>query len=123
MPGLVVCALACAYNPRGARDRRRTRAGLALRQCALLFGLPCRPNLRLKITCRLICLPTHGRAPMAYSSPALIFAAVLAGLLAVVQPAPAEDLYKFKTVTITVGFSPGGGYDVNARALARHLAK
>ncbi len=34
----------------------------------------------------------------------------------------AEDFYKGKTFTIVVGFSPGGGYDVNARALARHLS-
>ncbi len=38
------------------------------------------------------------------------------------QSAQAEDFYKGKTFTIVVGFSPGGGYDVNARALARHLA-
>ena len=27
-----------------------------------------------------------------------------------------SDFYKGKTVTIVVGFSPGGGYDINARA-------
>jgi len=38
--------------------------------------------------------------------------------------APAQDdFYKGKTVTIVVGFTPGGGYDINARALARHLSK
>src|SRR3954447_20085053 len=45
------------------------------------------------------------------------------GLLVVNVPAGAQDFYKGKTVTITVGFSPGGGYDVNARAVARHLSK
>ena len=61
---------------------------------------------------------------MAHSCRALILPAVLVGLLlAVVPPARAEDFYKGKTVTITVGFSAGGGYDVNARALARHLGK
>lgn len=35
--------------------------------------------------------------------------------------AKAEDFYKDKTVTIIVGFSPGGGYDSYARALSRHL--
>jgi tripartite-type tricarboxylate transporter receptor subunit TctC len=48
---------------------------------------------------------------------------MLTGLLAALQPARAQDFYSGKTVTITVGFSPGGGYDVNARALARHLGK
>src|SRR5215831_17000809 len=33
------------------------------------------------------------------------------------------DFYKGKTITIVVGFSPGGGYDVNARAVARHIGK
>jgi tripartite-type tricarboxylate transporter receptor subunit TctC len=33
----------------------------------------------------------------------------------------ADDFYKGKTVTIVVGFSPGGGYDLYARALARFI--
>jgi tripartite-type tricarboxylate transporter receptor subunit TctC len=35
----------------------------------------------------------------------------------------ADDFYNGKTLTIVVGFSPGGGYDVNARAVARHIGK
>lgn len=35
---------------------------------------------------------------------------------------PAE-FYKGKTVTILIGFPPGGGYDANARSLARHIGK
>jgi len=31
------------------------------------------------------------------------------------------DFYKGKTLTIVVGFAPGGGYDVTARIVARHL--
>ncbi|MEA2990829.1 MAG: hypothetical protein QOG83_3540 [Alphaproteobacteria bacterium] len=54
--------------------------------------------------------------------PSLAHVVALAGLAA--TPATAQDgFYKGKTVTITVGFSAGGGYDVNARAVARHLAK
>lgn len=37
--------------------------------------------------------------------------------------AQAQDFYKGKTVTILVGFSPGGGFDLNARLLARHIGK
>ncbi len=33
------------------------------------------------------------------------------------------DFYKGKTVTIVVGFTPAGGYDINARAIARHIGK
>jgi tripartite-type tricarboxylate transporter receptor subunit TctC len=48
---------------------------------------------------------------------------VLAGLVVANAQAHAQDFYKGKTVNVTVGFSPGGGYDVNARAVARHLSK
>jgi tripartite-type tricarboxylate transporter receptor subunit TctC len=33
------------------------------------------------------------------------------------------DFYKGKTINIIVGFGAGGGYDLYARALARHLSK
>lgn len=35
----------------------------------------------------------------------------------------AEDFYKGKTVKIIVGYTPGGGYDVYARVLAKHIGK
>ena len=35
----------------------------------------------------------------------------------------AADFYKGKTVQIVVGFGAGGGYDLYARALGRHLGK
>ena len=37
--------------------------------------------------------------------------------------ARAADFYKDKTVTIIVGFTPGGGYDVYARVLARYWGR
>jgi len=43
--------------------------------------------------------------------------------LAVLAPLAHADDLKGKTVTIVVGFSPAGGYDVNARTLARHLPR
>jgi tripartite-type tricarboxylate transporter receptor subunit TctC len=46
----------------------------------------------------------------------------LAGLMAAPALTRADDFYKGKTFTIVVGFSPGGGYDVNARTVSRHLA-
>jgi tripartite-type tricarboxylate transporter receptor subunit TctC len=58
--------------------------------------------------------------PMAKIPGLSLLALALAGLMA--APARADDFYKGKTFTIVVGFSPGGGYDVNARGLARHLA-
>jgi tripartite-type tricarboxylate transporter receptor subunit TctC len=38
-------------------------------------------------------------------------------------PAAAQDTFAGKTVTISVGFGPGGGYDLYARVLARHLGR
>jgi tripartite-type tricarboxylate transporter receptor subunit TctC len=54
---------------------------------------------------------------------ALLLPLAIAGLVAAAPLAQAQDFYKGKTLTIVVGFSPGGGYDVNARAVSRHIAK
>jgi len=48
---------------------------------------------------------------------ALCFVAVLA------SPARADDFYAKKTITMIIGGNPGGGYDLYARVLARHLGK
>jgi tripartite-type tricarboxylate transporter receptor subunit TctC len=52
----------------------------------------------------------------------------LAGFIGLLAAAPAfaqsvEDFYKGKTLTIYVGLSAGGGYDINARLLAKHIGK
>jgi tripartite-type tricarboxylate transporter receptor subunit TctC len=47
-------------------------------------------------------------------------------LVAMAASAPAqsvEEFYKGKRITITVGYGPGGGYDVFARLLARHIGR
>jgi tripartite-type tricarboxylate transporter receptor subunit TctC len=57
------------------------------------------------------------------------FGLALCGLflfLAAEQPARAQsvpDFYRGRTVTLTVGYSTGGGYDTYARILARHMGK
>ncbi len=55
---------------------------------------------------------------------------ILAGAVALVTasslPAaaqPAADFYRGKTVSVIVGFPPGGGYDANSRVLARHMGR
>jgi tripartite-type tricarboxylate transporter receptor subunit TctC len=47
----------------------------------------------------------------------------LAAALAFAFPARAEDFYKGKTVSVVVGFSAGGGFDINARLLARYIGR
>ena len=49
----------------------------------------------------------------------LVIAAAVAA--AAVPPAAQAQYYAGKTVTIVVGYKPGGGYDRTARMLARHL--
>jgi len=47
-------------------------------------------------------------------------------LISVGSPAAAQDLAASlagKTVTIYIGFGPGGGYDLYGRVLARHVGK
>jgi tripartite-type tricarboxylate transporter receptor subunit TctC len=48
---------------------------------------------------------------------------VVLAVLGSIQPAASQDFYKGKTVTIVVGFTPGGGFDLNARLLARYIGK
>ena len=52
--------------------------------------------------------------------------AALVVLALTAPPALADevaDFYKGKTVSVIVGYSPGGGYDTYARILAKHLSK
>jgi tripartite-type tricarboxylate transporter receptor subunit TctC len=52
-------------------------------------------------------------------------AGALAAGLAVGEPRPARasDFYQGKTLTVIVGFAPGGGVDTTARMVARHLVR
>jgi tripartite-type tricarboxylate transporter receptor subunit TctC len=45
------------------------------------------------------------------------------GLPAASYAQDAATFYKDKTVTLYVGYSGGGGYDIYARVLARHMGK
>lgn len=51
----------------------------------------------------------------------MLLTAMLAACVAIPQQAAAEDFYAGKTLTILVGFSAGGGFDINARTLARYI--
>jgi tripartite-type tricarboxylate transporter receptor subunit TctC len=60
------------------------------------------------------------RKPAYYSLGSIIFV-VGAGFVA--TPAPAGDYYAGKSVDMIVGNYPGGGFDIYARAVARHLGR
>jgi tripartite-type tricarboxylate transporter receptor subunit TctC len=44
-------------------------------------------------------------------------------LLGSTAPAQSENFYAGKTIRVTVGLAPGGGYDTYARAIARYIGK
>ena len=52
-----------------------------------------------------------------------VLACAFALSLSPAQADPVADFYKDKVISISVGFGPGGGYDLHARTLARHLGK
>lgn len=55
-----------------------------------------------------------------------VVAAMAGGALARAAPAwaaPATEFYRGKTLTMLVGFAPGGGVDTAARVIARHLVR
>src|SRR6266567_3570407 len=61
-------------------------------------------------------------------SPRRLIAALALPVLAFCGALPANaaspaDFYKGRTVQVVVGFSAGGGYDLYARVLARHMGK
>jgi tripartite-type tricarboxylate transporter receptor subunit TctC len=53
----------------------------------------------------------------------IVRAAALAALLFAATSAQAQDFYKGKQVTILVAGTAGGGIDIGARVMARHLGK
>jgi tripartite-type tricarboxylate transporter receptor subunit TctC len=54
----------------------------------------------------------------------LLAAATLAAATLLAAPAGAQDdFYKGKQVTLVVGYGTGGGYDVYARLVAKHMAR
>ena len=51
----------------------------------------------------------------------MLYAGLAAPGLAMADPV--SDFYRGKSVELIVGFSPGGGYDVYARLVGRHMGK
>jgi tripartite-type tricarboxylate transporter receptor subunit TctC len=58
-----------------------------------------------------------------YARPPLAIVAAVATLATLAAPAGAADYYGGKTIDLVVGNYPGGGYDIYARTVARHLGR
>src|SRR5688572_13212071 len=65
------------------------------------------------------CVPVRSRM---YSR-RLATVALAAFFSAAAGPADAQHFYQGKTLTIVVGYSAGGGYDINARLISRHIGR
>src|SRR2546423_300062 len=61
------------------------------------------------------------RASISHSSWPLTTIGAIAMALLCALPASAADYYAGKTIELTVGGDAGGGYDIYARAVARHI--
>jgi len=61
------------------------------------------------------------RKPLAITAIALALSSM--SLFASAQAQDAASFYKGKTISVVIGFSPGGGYDLYARVVAKYLGK
>jgi tripartite-type tricarboxylate transporter receptor subunit TctC len=52
-----------------------------------------------------------------------LLAVVIGLVLLAPTQSPADDFYKGKTIRFVVGLAPGGGYDLSARTVGRHIGK
>ncbi len=68
--------------------------------------------MQVKIVVRVTCLSALILAPAAALAPA-----------SAQSQAPAEGMFARKSITITVGYAPGGSYDLYARIVARALGR
>jgi len=60
---------------------------------------------------------------MTRSRAASLLSVVLMAMVWVTPAAAQEANFEGKTIRMVVGFSPGGGFDAYARAIARHYGK
>jgi tripartite-type tricarboxylate transporter receptor subunit TctC len=69
--------------------------------------------------------PIERRRMMRFNTLAACAAVVAAAAAAIpnARAAAVSDFYRGKSINIYIGFGPGGGYDVYARMLARHLGR
>jgi tripartite-type tricarboxylate transporter receptor subunit TctC len=65
--------------------------------------------------------PAPAGSPATAASPAVVAASPAAKPVAAFDEVAVANFYRGKTGKVIVGFAPGGGYDIFARLVARHL--
>jgi len=60
---------------------------------------------------------------MSLRSMAALMALVFFSAATIVRAEPVADFYRSRTINLVVGYGPGGGYDLYARLLARHIGR
>src|SRR5947208_9087923 len=73
-----------------------------------------------------LCLDSAVRFAMEKSAMHTFVAALVVAILTLAASAQAQDVaefYKRNRINLIVSYGPGGGYDVYARVLARHMSK
>lgn len=65
----------------------------------------------------------EGGEPRALAARSILAAALLATSVASATAQPVAEFYKGKTITVLIGYPPGGSYDLIARTLVRHMGR
>jgi tripartite-type tricarboxylate transporter receptor subunit TctC len=60
---------------------------------------------------------------LAFGALGIVAGAAAQGGTAAYAADPVADFYSGRTVQLVIGYAPGGGYDIYARSLARHMAR
>src|SRR5436305_6797519 len=100
-----------------APHRPRTRDSLA-RGGRRRFG--CEPPSRNMIRFGLM---STGRKIRTRIRPSLLVIVVAVSLSGSTRAQPVADFYRGKSMTMLIGYTSGGGYDIYARVVSRHMAR
>src|SRR5262245_17077684 len=114
------CPLPRHCAPLAASPMSTTKRQIASCHCQRRASRPCCVDA--------LAWPLHGRGHLEWRANMRGLAAFGLGIIALAVPTGAHaqsvaDFYKGKNVTVIVGYTAGGGYDLYARALARHMGK
>src|SRR5882672_4998623 len=111
-----ICAPSC--GPSSRTSSRRCERAMLSSQTSPRHGRACPGHPRL---------PSERKTWMPGTRPGMTAASLcVLSSITLAEPVHAQnvaDFYRGKNVALAISFSPGGGYDLYARTLARHMGK